>query len=876
MSEVKIKEFAAQIRLPVDRLLDQLEHAGIKGKTEADALSDNEKRTLLLHLQSHAAVKRPEVSMKTRSKSSEIRQTSKTGAAKAVQVEVRKKRRVVTRGSSTEDHATEVARLEAEKKQREIDRAQADEKRQVQAERLQTEKAAEEAKRQAEEDVSKQRALEEEQKRQAAADELEAEEKARKEQEAQAQQTGKPVEAEGATVEAEGATKDTETPAAAEATPSPKVPDQSVSETVRKQLEARNKKAGKKTLANSELHVRRKHRGTVKRPVATRRRGNLQSSMADQHAFEKPTAPVVYDVAVPETISIGELAAKMSVKAAEVIKAMMQMGTMATINQVIDQDTAILVVEEMGHDAHPAEPDSPEADLISIVEDDGAEAVSRAPVVTVMGHVDHGKTSILDYIREAKVASGEAGGITQHIGAYRVSTESGDICFLDTPGHEAFSAMRARGAKVTDIVVLVVAADDGVKPQTVEAINHAKTSGVPVIVAINKMDKDGADPDRVKQELANHEIVPEDWGGDTLMVEVSAHTGQGIDDLLESIVLQAELLSLVAVNTGNAIGAVVEARMEKGRGTVATILVNRGQLNKGDIVLVGREYGRVRAMISDTGKQVKQAGPSTPVEIQGLSGVPVAGDELLVVESERKAREIATSRQGQYKEVKLAKQQKAKLENMFNEMAEGNVKSLNLIVKADVQGSVEALSDTLEKLSNEEVRVKVVHSMVGGINESDVNLAVAADAIMVAFNVRADASSKKMMAKEGIDVHYYSIIYDVIDDVRAAITGMLSPVLREEFVGLVEVREVFHVPKAGAISGCFVKEGFVKRSLPVRVLRDSVVIFDGSIDSLRRFKDDVNEVKNGYECGIGIKNYNDIQPGDQIEVYQVVEQAAKL
>ena len=872
MSEVKIKEFAAQIRLPVDRLLDQLEHAGIKGKTGADALSDAEKKTLLLHLQSHAAVKRPEVSMKMRSKSSEIRQTSKTGAAKSVQVEVRKKRRVVMRGGSgTEDHASEVARLEAEKKQREIDRAQADEKRHAQAERLQVEKAAEEAKRQAEEDVSKQRALDEEQKRQTAADELEAEEKARKEQETQSQQ------AETITPEATETAEITETTAAAE-TPAaaPKKPDQSVSETVRKQLEARNKKAGKKTLANSELHVRRKHRGTVKRPVATRRRGNLQSTMADQHAFEKPTAPVVYDVAVPETISIGDLAAKMSVKAAEVIKAMMQMGTMATINQVIDQDTAILVVEEMGHGAHPAEPDSPEADLIDI-EDDGAEAVSRAPVVTVMGHVDHGKTSILDYIRKAKVASGEAGGITQHIGAYRVSTDSGDICFLDTPGHEAFSAMRARGAKVTDIVVLVVAADDGVKPQTVEAINHAKTSGVPVIVAINKMDKEGADVDRVKQELANHEIVPEDWGGDTLMVEVSAHTGQGIDDLLESIVLQAELLSLEAANTGYARGAVVEARMEKGRGTVATILVSRGQLNKGDIVLVGREYGRIRAMLSDTGKPVKQAGPSTPVEIQGLSGVPVAGDELLVVDSERKAREIATNRQGHYKEVKLAKQQKAKLENMFNEMAEGgSVKSLNLIVKADVQGSVEALTDTLEKLSNEEVRVKVVHSMVGGINESDVNLAVAAGAIMVAFNVRADASSKKMMAKEDIDVHYYSIIYDVVDDVKAAITGMLSPVLREEFVGLVEVREVFHVPKVGAISGCFVKEGMVKRSLPVRVLRDNVVIFDGAIDSLRRFKDDVNEVKNGYECGIGIKNYNDIQPGDQIEVYEVVEQAAKL
>lgn len=865
MSEVKIKEFAAQIRLPVDRLLDQLEHAGIKGKTEADALSDAEKKTLLVHLQSHAAVKRPDVSMKMRSKSSEIRQTSRTGAAKAVQVEVRKKRRVVMRGAGTEDHASEMERLEAEKKQREIDRAQADEKRQAQAERLQSEKAVEEAKRKAEEDLSKQRALEEEQKRQVAADALEADAKALKEQEVQSQQ---PEEA----TKPEVAATEVETPATAS---TPKTPDQSVSETVRKQLEARNKKAGKKTLANSELHVRRKHRGTVKRPVATRRRGNLQSSMADQHAFEKPTAPVVYDVAVPETISVGELAAKMSVKAAEVIKAMMQMGSMATINQVIDQDTAILVVEEMGHGAHPAEPDSAEADLISI-EDDGAELVSRAPVVTVMGHVDHGKTSILDYIRKAKVASGEAGGITQHIGAYRVSTGSGDICFLDTPGHEAFSAMRARGAKVTDIVVLVVAADDGVKPQTIEAINHAKTSGVPVIIAINKMDKEGADPDRVKQELANHEIVPEDWGGDTLMVEVSAHTGEGIDNLLESIVLQAELLSLVAADTGNAMGAVVEARMEKGRGTVATILVSRGQLNKGDIVLVGREYGRIRAMLSDTGKQVKTAGPSTPVEIQGLSGVPVAGDELLAVDSERKAREIATSRQSKYKDIKLAKQQKAKLENMFNQMAEGNVKTLNLIVKADVQGSVEALADTLEKLSNEEVRVKVVHSMVGGINESDVNLAVAAGAIVVAFNVRADASSKKMMAKEDIDVHYYSIIYDVVDDVKAAITGMLSPVMREEFVGLVEVREVFHVPKVGAISGCFVKEGMVKRKLPVRVLRENVVIFDGAIDSLRRFKDDVNEVKNGYECGIGIKNYNDIQPGDQIEVYEVVEQAARL
>ncbi|MCP4010539.1 MAG: translation initiation factor IF-2, partial [Proteobacteria bacterium] len=803
MSEVKIKEFSAQIGLPVERLLDQLSNAGIKGKTVADGLTDGEKKTLLVYLQGQAAAsKKPETNIKSR-KSSEIRQTSKTGAAKAVQVEVRRKRRVVSRGTPTENRSDEMARLEAEKKQRDIDRAQADELRQAQTERLNAEKAAEQAKRDAEEETSRQRALEEEQKRQQAADELAAEEKAKKEAKEKAEQ-------EKIAPEETTAQPASKTPPAAQ----------------------EKKPAGKKNLAGSELHVRRKHRGNVRRPTPSRRPRNLQSSIADQHVFEKPTAPVVHDVSVPETITVGDLAQRMSVKAAEIIKTMMQMGSMVTINQVIDQDTAMLVVEEMGHNAKPAEPDSPEADLVH-VEDEGAEAVARAPVVTVMGHVDHGKTSILDYIREAKVASGEAGGITQHIGAYRVSTSNGDICFLDTPGHEAFSAMRARGAKVTDIVVLVVAGDDGVKPQTVEALNHAKTSGVPLIIAINKMDKEGADPDRVKQELANHEIVPEDWGGDTLMVEVSAHTGQGIDDLLEAIVLQAELLGLTAVDTGNAIGAVVEARIERGRGTVATILVNKGQLNKGDIVLVGREYGRVRAMLSDTGQQVASAGPSTPVEIQGLSGVPVAGDDLMVVDSERKAREIATSRQGQYKDVKLAKQQKAKLENMFNQMEEGDVKSLNLIVKADVQGSVEALSDTLEKLSNEEVRVKVVHAMVGGINESDVNLAMASDAIMVAFNVRADNASKKLMAKEGVDVHYYSIIYDVVDDVKAAITGMLSPVLREEFVGLVEVREVFNVPKVGAISGCYVKEGFVKRSLPVRVLRDNVVIFDGAIDSLR-------------------------------------------
>ena len=840
MSEVKIKEFAAQIGLPVERLLDQLSNAGITNKSASDALTDDEKKVFLLHLQKSSAAKKPEMSLKS-SKSTQVRQTTRTGAAKSVQVEVRKKRRVVA-PSAAQDRTAELRRLEAEKKQRELDRAKAEEARREREARLNAEKEAERAKQNAEEEASRQRALEEEQKRQAAADELAAQAKAEKEQKEAEEKEALEKEKQQAKQKASG--KDDSQPP-------------------------------KKDLSGSELHVRRKHRGNVKRPTPKRRPKNLQSTIADQHAFEKPTAPVIRDVDVPETITVGDLAQKMSVKAAEVIKVMMDMGSMVTINQVIDQDTAILLVEEMGHNAKPAEETKAEAQLIE-VEDDDTEAVSRAPVVTVMGHVDHGKTSILDYIRKTRVASGEAGGITQHIGAYRVSTSSGDICFLDTPGHAAFSAMRARGAKVTDIVVLVVAADDGVKPQTVEAINHAKTSEVPLIIAINKMDKEGADPDRVKQELANHEIVPEDWGGDTLMVEVSAETGQGIDDLLEAIVLQAELMTLTAVDTGKAMGAVVEARMEKGRGTVATILVNKGQLNKGDIVLVGREYGRVRAMVSDTGEQIQSAGPSTPVEIQGLSGVPVAGDELIVVDSERKAREIATERQGHYKEIKLANQQKAKLENMFNQMEEGDVKTLNLIVKADVQGSVEALSDTLEKLSHDEVKVKVVHAMVGGINESDVNLAVASDAIMVAFNVRADSASKKLIQKEGIDVHYYSIIYDVVDDVKAAISGMLSPVSREEFVGTVEVREVFQVPKVGAISGCFVKDGYVKRSLPVRVLRDNVVIFDGTIDSLRRFKDDVNEVKAGYECGIGIKNYNDIKPGDQIEVYQVTEQSAKL
>lgn len=854
MAQVKIKDFATQIGLPVSRLLDQLKNAGIQNKTEADSLTDEEKKQFLLHLQKTAANKTPPTPLKTQSNSGRPpARMSAGGAPRTVQIEVRKKRRVLT-PEAAKAQSNELERLKAEKAQRDLDRANEQEALDKRDQKLKEEQAVEQAKQNAEEEASRQRALEEEQKRQLAADQLAEETKTEKQREALTGKTA--TDASSNNNDSKAVENKNNTPT--NKSPSPKAGDN-------------------KNLKGSELHVRRKHRGNVKRPPIkkARRPRNLQSSMTDQHTFERPTEPVIHTVAVPETITVGELSQRMSIKAAEVIKTMMSMGSMVTINQVIDQDTAILVVEEMGHKAHPAEYEAPEVELIDMEESD-AEPVARAPVVTVMGHVDHGKTSILDAIRKAKVASGEAGGITQHIGAYRVPTPNGDICFLDTPGHEAFSSMRARGASVTDIVVLVVAGDDGVKPQTIEAINHAKTSEVPIIVAINKMDKEGADSERVKQELSKHDIVPEDWGGDALMVEVSAQTGQGIDDLLESILLQSELLGLTAVDTGLAMGAVVEARMEKGRGTVATVLVNKGQLNKGDIVLVGREYGRVRLMLSDTGEQITSAGPSTPVEIQGLSGVPIAGDELMVANSERKAREVATKRQTQYKEVKLAKQQKAKLENMFNQMTEGEVKNLNLIIKADVQGSVEALTDTLEKLSNEEVRVKVVHAMVGGINESDVNLAMTSQSIMVAFNVRADNASKKLMQAEGVDVHYYSIIYDVIDDIKAAITGIMSPVLREEFVGTVEVREVFHVPKTGSISGCFVKEGYVKRSLPVRVLRDNVVIFDGQIDSLRRFKDDVTEVKSGYECGIGIKNYNDIKPGDQIEVYQVFSQAATL
>ncbi|CAG2154608.1 translation initiation factor IF-2 [Cupriavidus plantarum] len=608
-----------------------------------------------------------------------------------------------------------------------------------------------------------------------------------------------------------------------------------------------------------------------------RGRGGKHHADDARSNFQAPTEPVVREVHVPETISVADLAHKMAVKASEVIKQMMKLGQMVTINQVLDQETAMIVVEEMGHKAFAAKLDDPEALLdIGGEEHTDAELLPRPPVVTVMGHVDHGKTSLLDYIRRTKVAAGEAGGITQHIGAYHVETERGVITFLDTPGHEAFTAMRARGAKATDIVILVVAADDGVMPQTKEAIAHAKAAGVPIVVAINKIDKPEANPDRVKQELVAEQVLPEEYGGDSPFVPVSAKTGFGIDDLLEQVLLQAEVLELKAPVDAPAKGLVVEAQLDKGKGPIATILVTSGTLKRGDVVLAGSAYGRVRAMLDENSKPAKEAGPSIPVEIQGLSEVPAAGEEVLVLPDERKAREIALFRQGKFRDVKLAKQQAAKLETMLEQMSEGEVQSLPLIVKADVQGSQEALVQSLQKLSTDEVRVQIVHGGVGGISESDVNLATASKAVIIGFNVRADAGARKLAEHNGIDIRYYNIIYDAVDEIKAAMSGMLAPEKRETTIGQVEVRQVFRVPKIGAVAGCMVTDGMVKRNSLVRVLRNNVVIHSGELDSLKRFKDDVREVKQGFECGLSIKNFNDVQEGDQLEVYEITEVARTL
>ena len=810
-----------------------------------------------------------------------VSSTTAGGKAKAVQVEVRKKRTVPTDAAKK---AEEAAKLKAQQEAESAAKKAAEEKARLAAEKAAAEKAkaekaqAEKAAKPAQSAVeNKPKSVDpEKEKRKAEEAELrrKAEELARQKAEEQARKA------------AEEAKRYAESDSSSNDSSSEDYTDYNLSS--RYALEAedeeerRNENRGR---GKNKVAKAKKERDDVKSGNKNERESNRKNQKdgkfgkgkngkkgaALQQAFTKPVQVVKQDVVIGETITVAELANKMATKATEIIKAMMKMGEMVTINQVLDQETAQLVAEELGHKVILRNENELEEEVLGD-RDVNAEKVTRAPVVTIMGHVDHGKTSLLDYIRKAKVAAGEAGGITQHIGAYHVEMDDGKmITFLDTPGHAAFTSMRARGAKATDIVVLVVAADDGVMPQTIEAIQHAKAAGAPLVVAVNKIDKPEANPDRVEQELLQHEVISEKFGGDVQFVPVSAKKGTGVDDLLDAILLQSEVLELTAVKDGMASGVVIESYLDKGRGPVATILVQSGTLRKGDIVLCGFEYGRVRAMRDENGKEIDEAGPSIPVEVLGLSGVPAAGDEATVVRDEKKAREVALHRQGKFREVKLARQQKAKLENMFSNMTEGDVAELNIIVKADVQGSVEAIIQSLQDLSTDEVKVKVVGSGVGGISETDATLAAASNAIMVGFNVRADASARRIIEAENIDLRYYSIIYELLNDVKAAMSGMLQPEFKQEIIGLAEVRDVFKHPKFGAIAGCMVTEGVVKRNNPIRVLRDNVVIFEGELESLRRFKDDVSEVRNGMECGIGVKNYNDVKVGDQIEVFEVVE-----
>ena len=893
MAEVSVKQLATDIDTPVDRLLQQFVDAGISKSKADDLVSESEKQTLLAHLKKQhggdelTAPARMTLQRKTKSTIS-VQGTG--GKNKEVQVEVRKTRTYVKRSALEDEQrqaeAEETARLEAEEKAR----SEAENKVRLDAEEK-ARREAEQARREAEEKArieaqSKARQAPQPAKAASSTAQQEAEKMAKREAEElkrQQEQTALQKAEELAAKKAEEARLMAEQngPRWAEEEAARAKESSDYHLTTNKHAQAaedeldRKEETSRRTAAAAvkapKKAGRREDDRDSRNPRARKgKRGKMAMPNAMKHGFNKPAAVVNRDVVIGETITVAELANKMAVKGVEVIKAMMKMGAMATINQVIDQETAQLVAEEMGHKVVLRRENELEEAVLSD-RDETSEAKSRAPVVTIMGHVDHGKTSLLDYIRKAKVAAGEAGGITQHIGAYHVETDSGMITFLDTPGHAAFTSMRARGAKSTDIVVLVVAADDGVMPQTIEAIQHAKAAEVPIVVAVNKIDKPEADPDRVKTELARYNVMSEDWGGDSQFVHVSAKSGEGIDDLLEAILIQSEVLELKAVVDGMASGVVIESFLDKGRGPVATVLVQEGTLRQGDIVLCGLEYGRIRAMRDELGREIKEAGPSLPVEILGLSGVPSAGDEATVVRDEKKAREVALYRQGKFRDVKLARQQKAKLENMFANMTEGEVSEVNVVIKADVQGSVQAICDALVQLSTDEVKVKIVGSGVGGITETDATLAAASSAILVGFNVRADASARKVIESESLDLRYYSVIYDLIDEVKQAMSGKLAPEYRQEIIGLAEVRSVFKSPKFGAVAGCMVTEGVVKRSNRIRVLRDNVVIYEGELESLRRFKGDVNEVRNGYECGIAVKNYNDVREGDQIEVYETIE-----
>ncbi|MFU2508308.1 MAG: translation initiation factor IF-2 [Pseudoalteromonas prydzensis] len=880
MAEVNVEKLAGDIGTTVDKLLQQLSQAGIT-KQAGDNVTEAEKATLLDHLsKQHGGTGSDgpaRMTLQRKSKST-LSVTGSTGQAKSVQVEVRKTRTYVKKSAVEQEQ--EQARIAAEEAaRRELEQQAAKEAAELKAKQDAERKAKEEADRKAKEEakrkadaerVAKQKQMTPEQTAKSEKDRVEAErlqkeaeeaalKKAEEEAKRQAEEARKLAEENSARwKKEEEERKKREETADHHLTTSTYAREAEDVADARDEQGARRAKKKKKAPAKEKFVPSRGKKSKLKAPASL------------QHGFQKPTVDVKNEVRISETITVAELASRMAVKGAEVVKTMMKMGDMVTINQVIDQEAAQLVAEEMGHKVIIVKENELEQTVLNDRHEDG-KSEPRAPVVTVMGHVDHGKTSTLDYIRSAKVASGEAGGITQHIGAYHVDVNGNMITFLDTPGHAAFTSMRARGAKATDIVILVVAADDGVMPQTKEAVQHARAAGVPLIIAVNKMDKEGVDPDRVKNELAQLDVIPEEWGGDTQYVHISAKTGLGIDELLEAVLMQAELLELTAPTVGMAAGVVIESRLDKGRGPVASVLVQSGTLNQGDIVLCGLEYGRVRAMRDENGKDIKSAGPSIPVEILGLSGIPAAGDEATVVKDERKAREVALYRQGKFRDVKLARQQKAKLENMFTNMTDGNVSEVNVVLKADVQGSIEAISDSLTKLSTDEVKVKIVGSGVGGITETDATLAAASNAIVVGFNVRADASARKVIESENLDLRYYSVIYSLIDEVKQAMSGMLAPEFKQEIIGLAEVRDVFKSPKIGAIAGCMVTEGVIKRSAPIRVLRDNVVIYEGELESLRRFKDDVADVRNGMECGIGVKNYNDVRVGDQIEVFETVE-----
>lgn len=838
MAQVTVQQLAEVVGTPVDKLLEQLKDAGLSFSAPDDEISDSEKLQLLEHLRQSKGAKLggsaeegKKITLKRKS-TSQLKVSGggqgRTASTKTVNVEVRRKKTYVKRSELID---------EQEQKRKEEE--------EIEQQRLDAEKKEQDLK-----DAEVARIAEEERKAQEAIAAKEAEEQR--------------VAAEAA-VAVQEKQQTAVVAAAPAATPAKEAP-------------AKDKKAGhKKGKADDhkrkELHVASDKRGRRKPAKSRSRRHKVEAS--GKHAFERPVAPVVRDVEIPESISVSDLAQKMAIKAAEVIKVMMNMGAMATINQVIDQDTAVLVVEELGHTAKPYKENDIESKVVKHVYD-SENSVTRPPVVTVMGHVDHGKTSLLDYIRHSRVAAGEAGGITQHIGAYHVETPNGVITFLDTPGHAAFTAMRARGAQATDIVILVVSADDGVMPQTAEAVKHSKAAGVPIVVAVNKIDKEDADPDRVRTDLSGLEVVPEEWGGDVQFINVSAKTGEGIENLLNALSLQAEVMELVGVPDGPATGIVIESSLDKGRGPVSTILVQEGKLSRGDILLCGEEYGRVRAMFDEQGNPVDSAGPSLPVVVLGLSGTVNAGEEALVVENDRKAREVADLRKGKTRESKLAAKQSAKLENIFNQMQDGEIAAVNILVKADVQGSAEALRDSLESLSTDEVKVMIVSAGVGGITESDINLAAASSAIVIGFNVRADASARRAVDENNVDLRYYSIIYEVIDDVKSAMSGLLSPELREEIVGVAEVKDVFKSSVLGAVAGCQVVDGVMKKGNPIRVLRDNVVIYEGELESLRRHKDDVSEVRAGTECGIAVKNYNDVLPGDNIEVYERTEVARTI